>query len=158
MQLHTCPLCGYEFDATGLACHTSCPLGRHCTIICCPNCGYQMPDDERAGIAGKLKRAWERLQARHQDATEGLPNGARPVTALHVGAHAEITEIVSNEARRLNHLGTLGLVPGSTLRLLQRDPAYVVAVDETEVALDESVAREIMVRVGVEAAEPTGGE
>lgn len=66
-ELRTCSLCGYSFDAAGLACHTSCPMSAGCHIICCPNCGYQVPDENHMRIAGTLKRLWE---ARKQNRTE----------------------------------------------------------------------------------------
>ena len=56
---HQCPLCGFTFDATALTCHTSCPLSKGCNIVCCPNCGYQVPDEDRMRVAGSLKRAWK---------------------------------------------------------------------------------------------------
>lgn len=46
---------------------------------------------------------------------------------------------------RLDKLTVLGLVPGSLIRLRQKLPAFIVQVGETEVALDESVAREVYV-------------
>lgn len=64
-QLHMCPLCGYRFDVADMACHTACPLGKDCNLLCCPNCGYQAPDEDRMWITGTLKRVWEaRKQAR----------------------------------------------------------------------------------------------
>lgn len=46
-----CALCNYEFDQTSLACHTQCPLGQNCSIICCPNCGYQTVDESKSIVA-----------------------------------------------------------------------------------------------------------
>ncbi len=60
--LHTCPLCGYTFNASEMACHTSCPLSVGCHLICCPNCGYQVPDEQRMIITGTLRRVWDALR------------------------------------------------------------------------------------------------
>lgn len=60
-EMRSCALCGYMFDAYGMACHTSCPLSAGCHITCCPNCGYQVPDEERTVVAGALKRLWTSL-------------------------------------------------------------------------------------------------
>jgi DtxR family Mn-dependent transcriptional regulator len=60
---------------------------------------------------------------------------------------AEVVDIVSARESRLARLSTFGLVPGSFVRLHQRQPAYVVQVDETEVTLEADIAREIIVRV-----------
>ncbi len=58
-DMRTCPLCGYRFDAAAMACHTSCPLSTGCHILCCPNCGYQAPDENQMRVAGMFKRLWE---------------------------------------------------------------------------------------------------
>jgi hypothetical protein len=53
--LERCPLCGTEFDASGLGCRPSCPMSAGCHVVCCPSCAYSFPQ-ENAGLAGKLKR------------------------------------------------------------------------------------------------------
>lgn len=68
-NLHQCPLCGFRFDATALTCHTSCPMSSGCHIICCPNCGYQVPDENRMSLTGSLKRAWETRRAKSKEAS-----------------------------------------------------------------------------------------
>jgi hypothetical protein len=42
---------------------------------------------------------------------------------------------------------SIGLLPGAPVRLLRRSPAYVVALGESEFALDEDMAKAIYVRV-----------
>lgn len=56
-----CQLCGYEFDKESLACHVGCPLARGCSIICCPNCGYQVVDEERSGMVSAVRKLKEQL-------------------------------------------------------------------------------------------------
>jgi Fe2+ transport system protein FeoA len=133
-----CALCGYEFDADALACHSSCPLASHCAILCCPNCGYQVVDESKARVASWARRAWHRLFHRS-------PPG-RAVTLLQdlrPGETATVDRLVSKDPQRLWKLSSYGLVPGSTIRLQQSSPAFVVWVGETLVSLDEDVAREI---------------
>ena len=72
---------------------------------------------------------------------------AQPLTTLAVGQQAEILAITSTQAGRLAHLSAYGVVPGSFIRLYQRHFAYVILINETEIALDGDVASEIMVRV-----------
>lgn len=59
-----CPLCGYEFDATRLGCYAACPLAvvQGCHLVCCPNCGYQMVDEEKSELARLLRRTWKILK------------------------------------------------------------------------------------------------
>jgi hypothetical protein len=53
-----CPLCGCEFDQTDHSCLSNCPMAavQGCNLICCPNCGYQMVDESKSGIARLLRR------------------------------------------------------------------------------------------------------
>ena len=58
-----CPLCGLQFDAAAQGCRPSCPLAKGCRVVCCPSCGYSFPQ-ERAGLAGRLRRMLDRLEPR----------------------------------------------------------------------------------------------
>ncbi|MFQ6105597.1 MAG: hypothetical protein ACE5NL_00815 [Candidatus Hydrothermarchaeaceae archaeon] len=40
-----CQLCGYEFRKNEKKCRT-CPMGE-CSMVCCPNCGYQFPEESK---------------------------------------------------------------------------------------------------------------
>ena len=53
-----CPLCGCDFDETDHSCVSECPMAaiQGCNLICCPNCGYQMVDESKSGIARLLRR------------------------------------------------------------------------------------------------------
>jgi predicted Zn-ribbon and HTH transcriptional regulator len=54
-----CPLCGFEFDETAMTCASACPMAavQGCNLLCCPNCGYQMVDERKSGLAQLLRRA-----------------------------------------------------------------------------------------------------
>jgi DtxR family Mn-dependent transcriptional regulator len=58
----------------------------------------------------------------------------------------KIVFIAPKSATRLNRLATLGILPGSDVRLVQRQPSIVVDCGETSVALEEEIATEIYVR------------
>jgi rubredoxin len=59
-----CPLCGFVFDESKMACHASCAFNKHCTILCCPNCGYRIVDVSKSSLAAKLRKAMEQLTGR----------------------------------------------------------------------------------------------
>jgi len=59
-----CPLCGFLFDESDMHCQAGCAFNRHCTILCCPNCGYQFVDVSKSSLAAKLKQAMQRLTGR----------------------------------------------------------------------------------------------
>ena len=69
-----------------------------------------------------------------------------PLHRLKPGQRAQVVELKSQSAARLDRLGALGLMPGTWVVVLQRNPAIVLRVGETEVSVDRSVAEEIMVR------------
>ena len=64
---------------------------------------------------------------------------------LSVGESARIAYLCTREHARLNKLSALGVMPGAVLKLLQKWPAYVVQCDETEIALEGELARNIYV-------------
>lgn len=58
-----CPLCGFHFDESARTCQAGCPLAavQGCQLICCPNCGYQMVDEAKSGLARLLRLAWKNV-------------------------------------------------------------------------------------------------
>ncbi len=44
---YKCALCGHAFIMDGHSCPSSCPMSRHCNLVCCPNCGYSFPKGSR---------------------------------------------------------------------------------------------------------------
>ena len=69
-----------------------------------------------------------------------------PLTELHIGGDARIVFISSKYHARLDRLSSLGIVPGSILRLHQKQPTYLIKIGETELALDGELAKEIFVK------------
>ncbi len=63
-----------------------------------------------------------------------------------VGQKGRIVYIVPSDPSRLNRLNSIGINAGSTLKLLQKWPSVVVQVDETTVAIDIDIAKEIFVK------------
>lgn len=59
-----CPLCAFEFDPAALACVDRCPLAavQGCSLICCPNCGYEMVDVDKSRLVRVLRRAGQAAQ------------------------------------------------------------------------------------------------
>ena len=64
---------------------------------------------------------------------------------LDVGESAKIAYVCAREHALVSKLASLGITPGGPVRLLQKWPAYVLMCDETEVAVEEEVARRIYV-------------
>jgi len=63
-----------------------------------------------------------------------------------VGSKGKITFIVPTKSIRLSKLNALGITAGSEIRLLQKNPSYIIQIDETTVAIDPEIGNEIFVR------------
>ena len=140
-----CALCGCEFDEQALACHSQCPMSNGCAIICCPNCGYQVVDESKAWGASLIKRALSRLRRTPAKSVPRL-TPQLPITTLKdlsPGQTAEVVEIASTDAGRLLKLSALGIAPGSRVKIEQQQPVCIIWVGETQLSLDNEVAREI---------------
>ncbi len=63
-----------------------------------------------------------------------------------VGSKGKITFIVPTKSLRLSKLNALGITAGSEIRLLQKNPSYIIQIDETTVAIDPEIGNEIFIR------------
>ena len=68
------------------------------------------------------------------------------LASFELGAMGRIVFIAPKFHDRMDRLAALGVIPGSTLRLHQRSPSYVIEVGETTIALDPEIAGEIYVK------------
>lgn len=136
-----CRLCGERFDPKELACHASCPMGSRCSLICCPNCGYQVVDESRSLLARAIRRVWpEPREHRETSRAPGVP-----LTHVPVAAEVQVRSLESMTPSRLSRLTAFGLAPGTSVRVVQRRPVPVVRVGETELALSEEILEQIRV-------------
>jgi DtxR family Mn-dependent transcriptional regulator len=69
-----------------------------------------------------------------------------PLRDLEPGDEGRITFIAPKEHARLDRLSSLGVIPGSTIKLHQKRPSFVIRIGETDLAIDEEIAKEIYVR------------
>lgn len=75
--------------------------------------------------------------------TRPLPNPktkARTLADLAAGQRAQIACLQCEHAASCERLMAYGLTQGQSVLLLQKHPAFVIRVDETELALDEFLA------------------
>jgi DtxR family transcriptional regulator, Mn-dependent transcriptional regulator len=101
-----------------------------------------------------LTDLWRRLTGKGPRAEAGgaareASNRASPavvLSRLRPGDRCEIVMIRKGARERLDRLAAFGVVAGSTIRLKQKRPAYVIQIGETDLALDEDLARAILVR------------
>jgi Fe2+ transport system protein FeoA len=62
------------------------------------------------------------------------------------GAHGAIVEVRSHAGGRADRLLALGVTPGASVTVLQTFPGVVFLCDQTELAVERSVADAILVR------------
>ncbi|MDA8238913.1 MAG: FeoA domain-containing protein [Nitrospiraceae bacterium] len=68
------------------------------------------------------------------------------LSEFEVGATGKITFIVPSDPSRISKLNSLGITAGSVIKFLQRIPSCVLQIDETTVALDPEIAKEIYLK------------
>lgn len=138
----TCPLCGHFFDAGEHPACQACPLHQGCNLICCPACGYQIVNVRRSRLARLAGSLLRNGSSRRRGIKDGLslsdvPPGWR---AKVVGFRDGISP-----ARRA-HLQAYGLIPDDWVWVVQHSPVTVIRIEQTELALENSLASEIEVQ------------
>ena len=68
------------------------------------------------------------------------------LTESSLGATVRIVFNTPRSRKRLEKLSALGIVPGSRVRLLQRNPSFVLEIGQTTVAVDRDITDEIYVK------------
>ncbi len=147
----TCPMCGFEFERTDTLCAHGCPLGALCHLIRCPACEYEFPETPPAVSFVK------RLFRRRLPTVSGLPPGVRTAAELRPGQKAKVLCLGSTVTDRHRTRTVYGLGSGAQITLVQQQPACVIQIGETELALDLDIARDILVQpldVDLETVEP----
>lgn len=67
------------------------------------------------------------------------------VDRLDTGQTARIAYLSAANFPRLQKLSALGLVPGAVIKVQQKYPSFVIQCDETQIALEREIARDIYV-------------
>lgn len=117
-----CGLCGYSFDERQMvqAC-SGCIFSKGCQLTRCPRCAYEWPKDKRE----------EKLSV---------------FTQLNIGDKRKILSIGTNEDVILEKIISLGILPGLDITLVRKSPAILCEIGYTHIALDEEIAKFILVR------------
>ena len=68
------------------------------------------------------------------------------LSEFEVGASGKITFIVPSDPSRISKLNSLGITAGSVIKLIQKIPSCVLQIDETTVAIDPEIAKEIYLK------------
>ena len=87
-----------------------------------------------------LARVFRKTEGRPLD----LPEHVRTLRELKAGESGRVMCLGASSDRD-NALSVFGLIPGSEITLLQQQPACVVQIGETQLALDPEIAESILV-------------
>lgn len=68
------------------------------------------------------------------------------LTDLSPGEVGRVVFMTSERARHLDRLSAIGLIPGTFVKLHQRQPSFILDLGETQVAIDKEIAHEIFVK------------
>lgn len=138
----TCPLCGYDFSAEEHSACQACPMHQGCNLVCCPACGYQMVDVGRTLVGRLAGSVFHRGHRRYRRNRHGLTLSDVPP-----GWRAKVVGFGDgiSPARRA-HLQAYGLVPDDWVWVVQHSPVTVIQIDQTELALENSLASQIEVQ------------
>ena len=133
-------MCGFEFEKTDTLCAHGCPLGSLCHLVRCPACEYEFP--ETPPTVSFVRR----LFRRRLPTVVGLPPGVRTAAELRPGQKATVLCLGSTVTDRHRTLTVYGLGPEAEITLVQHQPACVIRIGETELAIDSDIARDILVQ------------
>jgi ferrous iron transport protein A len=93
-----------------------------------------------------VKLGYKRIHPPRGSARGNAPR-VRTLVDMRDGETARIACVQCTQAARCERLMAYGLAQGQLVTLVQSRPAFVVRVDETELALDTEVARCIQVEL-----------
>ncbi len=65
---------------------------------------------------------------------------------LDVGSRARIVFVAPKDESRIGRLTSMGIVPGSIIKLKQKRPSFIIKIDETSLAIDPVISEEIYVK------------
>ncbi|HSW61900.1 MAG TPA: metal-dependent transcriptional regulator [Dissulfurispiraceae bacterium] len=68
------------------------------------------------------------------------------LTEFEVGKRCKIVFITPSDASRIGRLSSIGIIPGSVIKLIQKKPSVVLQIEETTIAVDPELAGEIYVK------------
>jgi Fe2+ transport system protein FeoA len=73
-------------------------------------------------------------------------DGVTPLSTLGAGWRGVVCRIAAHDPRRVDRLHALGVTAGAPITILQTFPGVVFLCDQTELAVERSVAEIILVR------------
>jgi DtxR family Mn-dependent transcriptional regulator len=79
------------------------------------------------------------------EARKSVESVVIPADRMHIGERARVAYINTKNYARLQKLSSFGISPGVEVKLHQRRPAFVLECEQTQIAVEEVLAKDIYV-------------
>jgi Fe2+ transport system protein FeoA len=89
----------------------------------------------------------KRETTRESERVSRVSRSRVPLSSLTEGTRATVIEVSAHAGSRADRLLALGVTPGASVMVLQTFPGVVFRCDQTELAVERSVASTILVQV-----------
>lgn len=99
---------------------------------------------ERQGLIQRDRCAVRLTERGWLDAARAVQ--CRPLAELSPGDEGHIACVQSHDQRAFHKLIAMGILPGNSVKLLRRSPAYVFQIGYSQFAVDREIAEKIYVR------------
>lgn len=80
-----------------------------------------------------------------REARDSLGSATKNISQMEIGKRAKVAYINTRSNSRMHQLMQLGVQPGVEISVHQRFPVLVLKINHTQIAVDEDVARDILV-------------
>ena len=116
-------------------------MKKGCTLICCPQCGYEMVNIQQSKIVQMVRRFLPRKRETSMMHNHNLGEIKPGEQAKVLGFNNAIP------MDKRSHRQSYGLIPGKMVRVIQHSPVTIIQVEHTELAIEREMAKEIQVDV-----------
>ncbi|MGH7144431.1 MAG: ferrous iron transport protein A [Terriglobales bacterium] len=161
-----CACCGNDFEAAAARkqCR-SCALFGGCSMLKCPRCGYEQPADTRltrwlknlfaprsaacaqeAPTPAVAAAETTKATAKFRVAVAVAPGAVTQLSEAPAGAQGMVARLNMEDGREVRKLMAMGVLPGTSIELLQRFPSYVFQVGYSQFTIDRDLAAAIYVQ------------
>jgi len=92
-------------------------------------------------------------------AHESFSSAIVPLDRVKLGEAVKVAYVLTSSNSRMHKLTHFGIVPGVFIRIHQRYPSFIIQCGNTQVAMEDDIAREIFVLYpGTSAEQPAAPE
>jgi Fe2+ transport system protein FeoA len=133
-------VCGLEFDPALSPGCDNCPVHSGCTTACCPNCGATNINPQGSRLARWLEKLFARPAKPSRTDSAGLTLDLVPE-----GKTVRILRFGQIGVEQGRHLQAYGMLPGRAVLVLAHNPLTILQIEQTELALENSVAHSVFV-------------